>query len=138
MNDFASLLPTQTHTLPRLVQGVVGMDILVAPMEDIMGGGISARAAVLETLAQRATGSCPSSVVSECDLQSLRRLSGGLNAMCDGQCASTVDVMGDGACRTQGHYPPEDDAGGWNGIVLHHDVWVSRVCSYSNCQARSD
>eukprot|EP01052_Picozoa_sp_SAG31_P013162 SAG31_NODE_786_length_12098_cov_15.117446_10_plen_116_part_00 len=103
------------------------MDFLVRTMESIMGDGVAARAAVLATIAQRATSSCPSSEVSECDLQSLRRASGGLNAMCDDQCASTIEVVDNNACRVGYLYPPEDDAGGFSGAVLHNDVWVSQV-----------
>merc|ERR550537_226249 len=76
---------------PRLI-GVVGMDFLVDKMEEVMGSGIAARAAVLDTLAARATSSCPPSNVSECNLQSLRRASGGSNAMCPGECTETLEV----------------------------------------------
>ena len=98
--------------IPVLI-GVIGMDFSIDAMEDVMGGGISARASVLDTLAQRATSSCPAMSLSECDLQSLRRASGlrfnaGANAMCAEQCSTTTAIASTAACLAPSLYPPED------------------------------
>ena len=87
--------------------------LTIDAMEDVMGGGISARASVLDTLAQRATSSCPAMSLSECDLQSLRRASGlrfnaGANAMCAEQCSTTTAIASTAACLAPSLYPPED------------------------------
>ena len=127
-----------------MAQGVVGMDFLVDKMEEVMGSGIAARAAVLDTLAARATSSCPPSNVSECNLQSLRRASGGSNAMCPGECTETLEVASTSACLPPYLYPPEDvrRANGpgphQQGAVVHSDVWVRGLSrSINPCLALS-
>ena len=63
--------------------GVVAMDLLISSMEVIVGGDTNAaRATVMRMLAERAAASCPVLTATECDLQSMRRASGGSNAMC--------------------------------------------------------
>ena len=104
-----------------------------------MGSGMVARAAVLDSLAARATSHCPASNVTECDLQSLRRASGGTNGMCLGECTDTVEMGNTAACLTPSEYPPEDVRRA-NGVgphqqaaVIHSDVWVREL----RCQPES-
>ena len=106
------------------------MDFKVNAMENLMGGGMVARAAVLDSLSARATSTCSATNVTECDLQSLRRASGGTNAMCPGECTDTVEMGSTATCLTPLDYPPEDvrwaDGGGphQQASIVHSDVWV--------------
>ena len=106
------------------------MDFKINAMETVMGSGMVARAAVLDSLAARATSKCPASNVTECDLQSLRRASGGANAICPRECTDTVEMGSTAACLMPTDYPPEDvrRANGpgphQHAAVVHSDVWV--------------
>eukprot|EP01050_Picozoa_sp_SAG11_P017836 SAG11_NODE_2616_length_3170_cov_1.068382_4_plen_100_part_01 len=62
---------------------------------------------VLDALDQHIRSSCPVSTFSECDLQSLRKDSGGNNAMCPNQCTNVFDVSETSACLGHDEYPKQ-------------------------------
>jgi|EP01043_Picozoa_sp_COSAG02_P004770 hypothetical protein len=78
---------------------VVGMDFLVSLMEHVVGGDTdTARPQVLRMLMSRSGNSCPMSPIDGCSLQSLRQGSGGINAMCPGECTAFSELAAVGAC----------------------------------------
>ena len=80
-------------------RAVVGVDSLIKVMERVVGGNMhSARREVLRMLMSRTGAGFPMSPIGECGLQSLRKSSGGINAMCRGQCTTFFELSAVGAC----------------------------------------
>eukprot|EP01050_Picozoa_sp_SAG11_P028337 SAG11_NODE_7536_length_1133_cov_1.427466_1_plen_227_part_00 len=64
---------------------------------------------VLAALNGHARSSCPMSEFDECEVQSLRKVSGGINAMCSDQCADVFDASEASPCLGHQEYPANDD-----------------------------
>ena len=76
---------------PPMFVGVVGIDFTVKFMEEIAGSGelaydiaLKPEKAVLNTLVKKSTARCPKLNLNDCELQAMRKLSGGDAAMCPG------------------------------------------------------
>ena len=121
---------------PRLL-GVVGVDMLISAAESSMVQAdasltdVTARSLILPELARRARRRCPAvSAVSQCDLQALRRYSGGEKGMCAGQCWQTTS-FDQAACLDYHKYPRPRP--GKRGSLFANDHWAGkpgrdRVC----------
>ena len=110
--------------------GVVALDMLVRTMERLLGGDAqSARAAAVAEITSRNSANCPNFAVTECELQSLRRASGGSPAMCPNQCSDTSEMAAVRACLPPSDYPREDlrrnagDGTHERGTAIEYDVW---------------
>ena len=80
-------------------RAVVGVDSLIKVMERVVGGSMhTARREVLRMLMSRTGTGFPMSPIGECGLQSLRKNSGGINAMCRGECTTFFELAAVGAC----------------------------------------
>ncbi len=88
---------------PPMFIGVAGVDFTVKFMEEIVGGTDS-YASVLNILVKKSTAICPKLNLNECELQTLRKLSGGVNYMCPDQCTDTVGIEPK-ACFSNTNYP---------------------------------
>ena len=88
---------------PNMFIGVIATDFTVEFMKEIVGGSDSYNE-VLKALVRRSTAICPKYTLNECELQALRKLSGGSEAMCANEC---TDLMGiePKACRPSNDYP---------------------------------
>ena len=129
--------PVFDHSDPEnpVLIGVAALDLLISSMEALIGGDANAaRVTVLQMLNARAASNCPVSTVSnataECELQALRRASGGDNAMCADKCSENlVETTAIRACLPPSAYPQEDiarppgDAEHERGFAVQHDVW---------------
>lgn len=121
---------------PRLL-GVVGVDIVISAGEKAMMTAdptltdVAARSLILAELAKRARRRCPvSTTVGECDLQAVRRYSGGEKGLCAGQCWRTTS-FDQAACLDYHKYPRPRP--GKRGSLFANDHWNGkpgrdRVC----------
>lgn len=75
------------NVTPRLFLGVVGIDVYMSAIEQVLGEEATS-STMLERFVARSTASCPKVELSACELDALRFLSGGEDATC-GVCNST-------------------------------------------------
>ena len=121
---------------PRLA-GVAAMDLVISSMEATMMRAeptltaTEARSLALEELAKRSRKRCPAfATVSECDLQAVRRYSGGEKGLCPTKCWQTTS-FDQNACLDHHKYPRPRPA--IRGTLLQNWHWESkrakdRVC----------
>ena len=75
------------NVTPHLFLGVVGIDVYMSAIEQILGEEATS-STMLERFVARSTASCPKVELSACELDALQFLSGGKDATC-GVCNST-------------------------------------------------
>lgn len=121
---------------PRLL-GVAGIDMVISAAEKTLMAAdesltdVIARSLILSELAKRARQRCPVvSNLGQCDVQAVRRYSGGEKALCANQCWKTT-AFDQAACLDYHKYPRPRP--GKRGSLFANDHWVGksgrdRVC----------
>ena len=105
---------------PPMFIGVAGIDYTVDFMQEVAG---SSYATVLNALVTQSTARCPDFTISECELQALRKLSGGTAAMCAGECSDTTEIE-PSACLGSSDYPSKF----WANLDDQGMSYTDRVC----------
>ena len=105
---------------PPLFIGVAGIDYTVDFMQEVAG---SSYATVLNALVTQSTARCPDFTISECELQALRKLSGGTEAMCAGECTALTEIEPT-ACLGSSDYPSNF----WANLDDQGMSYTDRVC----------
>jgi hypothetical protein len=100
--------------------GVAGIDYTVDFMQEVAGGSY---ATVLNALVTQSTARCPDFTISECELQALRKLSGGTEAMCSGECTALMEIEPT-ACLGSSDYPSNF----WANLDDQGMSYTERVC----------
>ncbi len=105
---------------PPMFIGVAGIDYTVDFMQEVAGGSY---ATVLNALVTQSTARCPDFTISECELQALRKLSGGTEAMCSGECTALTEIEPT-ACLGSSDYPSNF----WANLDDQGMSYTERVC----------
>ena len=105
---------------PPMFIGVAGIDYTVDFMQEVAG---SSYATVLNALVTQSTARCPDFTISECELQALRKLSGGTEAMCAGECTALTEIEPT-ACLGSSDYPSNF----WANLDDQGMSYTDRVC----------
>ena len=105
---------------PPLFIGVAGIDFTVGFMQQVAGCSYET---VLSSLVTKSTARCPDFKISECELQALRKLSGGTAAMCAGECTTTTEIEPT-ACLGSSGYPSKF----WANLDEQGKSYTQRVC----------
>ena len=105
---------------PPMFIGVAGIDYTVDFMQEVAG---SSYATVLNALVTQSTARCPDFTISECELQALRKLSGGTEAMCSGECTTLTEIEPT-ACLGSSDYPSNF----WANLDDQGMSYTDRVC----------
>ena len=108
---------------PPLFIGVAGIDFTVDFMQEVAGDSY---ATVLNALVTQSTARCPDFRISECELQALRKLSGGTGAMCAGECSDTTEIEPT-ACLCPSDYPSKF----WANRLEQGRSYTQRACCNS-------
>ena len=108
---------------PPLFIGVAGIDFTVDFMQEVAGDSY---ATVLNALVTQSTARCPDFRISECELQALRKLSGGTGAMCAGECSDTTEIEPT-ACLCSSDYPSKF----WANRLEQGRSYTQRACCNS-------
>ena len=105
---------------PPMFIGVAGIDFTVDFMLEVAGNSY---ATVLNALVTQSTARCPDFTISECELQALRKLSGGTEAMCAGECTALTEIEPT-ACLGSSDYPSNF----WANLDDQGMSYTDRVC----------
>jgi len=105
---------------PPMFIGVAGIDFTVSFMQEVAGDSYEA---VLGALVTQSTARCPDFTINECELQALRKLSGGTEAMCSGECTATTEIEPT-ACLGSSDYPSRF----WANLDEQGKSYTDRVC----------
>ena len=105
---------------PPMFIGVAGIDFTVDFMQEVAGDSYEA---VLGALVTQSTARCPDFTINECELQALRKLSGGTEAMCAGECTATTEIEPT-ACLGSSDYPSKF----WANLDEQGKSYTDRVC----------
>ncbi len=105
---------------PPMFIGVAGIDFTVDFMQEVAGDSYEA---VLGALVTQSTARCPDFTINECELQALRKLSGGTEAMCAGECTATTEIEPT-ACLSSSDYPSRF----WANLDEQGKSYTDRVC----------
>ena len=105
---------------PPMFIGVAGIDFTVDFMQEVAGNSY---ATVLNALVTQSTARCPDFTISECELQALRKLSGGTEAMCAGECTALTEIEPT-ACLGSSDYPSNF----WANLDDQGMSYTDRVC----------
>ena len=125
---------------PPMFIGVAGIDFTVDFMQEVAGCSYET---VLNALVAQSTAQCPDFTINECELQALRKLSGGTAAMCAGECTTTTEIEPT-ACLGSSGYPSKF----WANLDEQGKSYTQRVCctkdgstsstSSNDCDSGSD
>ena len=114
---------------PPLFIGVAGIDFTVDFMQKVAGCSYET---VLNALVAQSTARCPDFTINECELQALRKLSGGTAAMCAGECTTTTEIEPT-ACLGSSGYPSKF----WANLDEQGKSYTQRVCCTKDGSASS-
>ena len=90
---------------PPMFVGVAAMDFTVKFMQEKVGKyETETYDILLDELVKKSVAICPKLNLNECELQSLRKLSGGAGAMCPDECTDTIGIEPK-ACKANDDYP---------------------------------
>ena len=115
---------------PPMFIGVAGIDYTVDFMQEVAG---SSYATVLNALVTQSTARCPDFTISECELQALRKLSGGTEAMCSGECTTLTEIEPT-ACLGSSDYPSNF----WANLDDQGMSYTDRVCCAKDASTSSE
>ena len=115
---------------PPMFIGVAGIDFTVDFMQEVAGDSYET---VLSALVTQSTAWCPDFTINECELQALRKLSGGTDAMCAGECTAMTEIEPT-ACLGSSDYPSKF----WANLDDQGMSYTDRVCCANDASTSSE